>query len=164
MRIIRQLAAESLLLALLGGTLGIALALWLSNGLIGLMSAGGPRMALRVSPDLRVLAFTAAVSAITCMIFGLIPAWQGSRVQVNPALKESQLGERTLLRRGLVVVQVALSLLLVIGAGLFTRTLVNLYSLDSGFERRGVLMFGVDMKKAGYKGDQIKKVQARILE
>jgi predicted permease len=164
MRIVRQLAAESLLLALLGGTLGIALALWLSNALIGLMSAGGPRMALKISPDLRVLAFTAAISAITCMIFGLIPAWQGSRVQVNPTLKESRSGERALLRRGLVVAQVALSLLLVIGAGLFARTLVNLYALDSGFERRGVLMFRVDMKKAGYKGDQIRAVQARILE
>jgi len=155
---------ESLLLALLGGASGIALALWLSNSLIGMMSAGGPRIALEITPDLRVLGFTAAASAITCLLFGLIPAWQASKVQVNPALKEGRQAGRAGLRRVLVVAQVALSLLLVIGAGLFTRTLINLYTLDSGFERRGVLVFRVDMSKSGYKVDEMRMVQARIVE
>ena len=72
-RIIRQLMAESLLLALLGGASGVALALWLSNSLIGMMSAGGPRIEIAIRPDLHVLGFTAAVSAITCLLFGLLP-------------------------------------------------------------------------------------------
>ena len=163
-RIIRQLMAESLLLALLGGASGVALALWLSNSLIGMMSAGGPRIEIAIRPDLHVLGFTAAVSAITCLLFGLLPAWQASRVQVNPALKEGLQGGRASVRKGLMVAQVALSLLLVIGAGLFTRTLVNLYSLDSGFDRRGVRMFDVDLSRSGYKGAQAKAAQARIVE
>src|SRR3989442_11048471 len=156
--------AESLLLAMLGGLSGVALALWLSNSLIGMMSAGGPRIALEITPDWRVLGFTAAASAITCLLFGLLPAWQASKVQVNPALKEGRQGGGARLRRVLVVVQVALSLMLVIGAGLFTRTMVNLYALDSGFDCRGVLVFHVDMNKSGYKGDQVKLMQGRIVE
>lgn len=163
-RIIRQLMAESLMLAVIGGASGIALALWLSNGLIRMMSAGGLTMLFEIKPDLRVLGFTAAASVLTCLLFGLIPAWQAARVQVNSTLKEGRLGDRARWRRGLIVVQVALSLLLVIGAGLFARTLANLYSIEPGFDRRGVLMFEVDLRKAGYKGDQMKAVQAQIVE
>ncbi|MEX2263456.1 MAG: ABC transporter permease [Bryobacteraceae bacterium] len=163
-RIIRQLMAESLLLAAIGGASGIALALWLSNGLIRMMSAGGLSMLFEITPDLRVLGFTASASVLTCLLFGLIPAWQAARVQVNPTLKEGRLGDRARWRRGLVVIQVALSLLLVIGGGLFVRTLANLNSMEPGFDRRGVFMFDVDLRKAGYKGDRMKAMQERIVE
>ena len=118
-RIIRQLMAENLLLAAIGGATGIALALWLSNSLIGMMSASGLSMMFEIRPDLRVLGFTAAMSLLTCFLFGLIPSWQVSRLGSNPTLKEGRMGDRASLRRGLVVVQIALSALLVIGAELF---------------------------------------------
>src|SRR5262249_30223349 len=129
-RLIRQLLTESVLLAGLGGLLGIGFALWIKNGLLAVQDWGGRGMrALEPQLDLRVLGFTVALSLLTGIIFGLAPAWRSTKVDLTPTLKDSgrtsSAASRSLLTRGLVVLQVALSLLLLVGAGLFLRTLLN---------------------------------------
>jgi predicted permease len=161
-RLIRQLLTEGLLLSAVGGAFGVLLAYWLGNGLVTMMSNGGPRMALAVRPDTRVLAFASLVSLLACLLFSLAPAIQATRLSVQPALAEIRAG-RWRLGKGLIVAQVAISLLLLIGAGLFGRSLLNMYSLDAGFDRRGVLLFSVNTAKAGYKGRRVRDLQERIL-
>src|SRR4029077_6865660 len=128
-----QLLTESLILALAGGACGVILAYWASGLLLAFMSSGGDPIQLTVSPDLRVLGFTALVSVFTGILFGLAPARRGTRLDLTPALKEGgsritgggRRGGRMRLRLGkaLVVSQGAMSLLLLVGAGLFVRTL-----------------------------------------
>src|SRR5262249_42499736 len=134
-RLMRQLLTESVLLAGLGGALGLVFALWIKGGLLA-VSDWGPK-ALEPKLDWRVLSFTIALSLLTGIIFGLAPAWRATKVDLTPTLKDSGRGSsaasRSLLSRGLVVVQVALSLLLLVGAGLFVRTLANLQRVDVGF-------------------------------
>jgi predicted permease len=162
-RVIRQLFTEGLLLAFLGGTLGVLLACWVGNGLVTMMSNGGPRMALEIRPDLRVLTFASLVSFLACLLFSLAPAIQSTRVSFQPALAEIRAG-RWRLGKGLIVAQVAISLVLLIAAGLFGRTLINMYSLDAGFDRHGVLMFSISTARAGYRGQRLIDVQQRILQ
>src|SRR5438552_3290784 len=141
-RLVRQLLTESVLLAGLGGAVGLFLAFWGTNVLAAFMATGREPVALSVSPDPRVLGFTAAVSVLTGILFGLFPALRSTRVDLAPALKESALDlsaatpvKRGLwlgLARGLVVTQVAVSLLLLVGAGLFVRTLMNLQNVNTG--------------------------------
>jgi predicted permease len=118
--------------------------------------------------DWRVLAFTLALSLLTGIIFGLAPAWRTTRVDITPTLKESGRGSsavhRSLLSRGLVVVQVALSLLLLIGAGLFVRTLLNLQRVDPGFNTQNLLLFDVEPALVGYKDDKLRQIYAQIGE
>src|SRR5437660_3621802 len=131
-RLVRQLLTESVLLAGLGGAVGLFLAFWGTNVLVAFMATGRESVALSVSPDPRVLAFTAGVSVLPGILFGLLPALRSTRVDLAPALKENardfsaatrgKRGLRLGLARGLVVTQVALSLLLLVGAGLFVRT------------------------------------------
>ncbi len=161
-RILRQLLTEGLLLSVAGGACGLLLAAWLGNGLVTMMSNGGPRMALEVRPDARVLAFAAGISLLACLLFSLAPAIQATRSRLQPALAETRSG-RWRLGKALIVAQVAISLLLLIGAGLFGRSLLNMYSVDAGFERRGVLLFSVSTAKAGYQGSRLRDIQARIL-
>jgi predicted permease len=139
-RLIRQLLTESLLLALAGGTLGLLLARWTSALLVKLQPPTLFTVHLDLSLDTRVLAFTLIVSVVTGVLFGLAPALQTTRPQMVPALKDEtavfQKAGRSLgLRNSLVVGQVAVSLLLLIGAGLFVRSLVNAQEIDPGFER-----------------------------
>jgi putative ABC transport system permease protein len=162
-RVIRQLFTEGLLLSVLGGILGVLLAYWLGNGLVTMMSNGGRRMDLEVRPDLRVLAFASLVSLLACLLFSLAPAIQASRASFQPALAEIRAG-RWRLGKGLIVAQVAISLMLLIGAGLFGRTLINMYSLDAGFDRHGVLMFSLNTARAGYKGQRLRDLEGRILQ
>lgn len=162
-RIVRQLLTEGLLLSIAGGALGVMLAYWLANGLVTMMSNGGQRMALQVRPDLRVLVFAAAASVTACILFSLAPAIQATRPRFQTALAEIR-GGRWRLGQGLIVAQVAISLVLLIGAGLFGRTLVNMYQLDAGFDRQGVLMFSVNAKKAGYKGSRLRDLRERIID
>jgi predicted permease len=158
-RIIRQLLTESVTVASLGGALGLLLAYWATSVLITFMSSGRNPIALSVRPDLRVLAFTALVSVVTGVLFGLAPAYRAACVDLTSALRGasafSGLG-RGRLRLGfgkaLVVSQVAMSLLLLVGAGLFVRTLGNLEEVNLGFNRRNVLLFGLDATQGGYRG------------
>ena len=172
-RLIRQLLTESLLLGLAGGAAGWLLAWWSGATLASLMSMGWGlergQLKLDLHPDPRVLAFTGAVSVLVAVLFGLAPALRATRLDLTPALKEnartvstgrSRLG----LGKALVVVQVALSLLLLFGAGLFVRTLKNLEDLDPGFTRQNVLLFSVDATKSGYKAADVAPVYQRLLE
>jgi predicted permease len=160
-RLVQQLLTESALLAAMGGALGLLLAFWGTHLLVALMSSGREQVSLSVTPDPRVLGFTALVSLLTGILFGLSPALRSTRVDLTPALKESagkvpgaqerHRGLRLGLGKTLVVSQVALSLLLLVGAGLFVRTLTNLQNVNAGFNQRNLLLFGIDPTQDGYK-------------
>src|SRR5262245_35957948 len=140
LRLVRQLLTESLLLAVTGGALGLALARWGVEGLLVLAANFLPR-ANEVGLDWRVAAFTAALSLLTGVFFGLIPALQSSRVDLQSALKEGAgAGLQTnWLRGALVVVEVAATLVLLIGAGLLIKSFIRLYETDLGFKAENVL-------------------------
>ena len=156
-RLIRQMLTESLLLALLGGALGVMFASWASEALLAMVSAGPERLPLNVAPDARVLAFTLLLSLGTALLFGIAPALRATRVDLSPSLKEGRgmaaVASRSPLAKVLIVTQVALSLVLLIGAGLFLRSLANLASVDEGFNNENVLLFAIDPVDVGYKED-----------
>ena len=144
--LIRQLVTESLLLAATGGTLGLLLAQWGVRLLATYIRQSGETAQLQPTPDLRVLAFTFLISVGTGLLFGLFPAWRSSRLDVMTALKDQTgrvLGRRSgqLGNKGLIVAQVALSCCLLIGAGLFVRTVQKLRALDVGFDRENLMVF-----------------------
>jgi predicted permease len=165
-RLIRQLLTESVMLAGLGGALGIFFAHWLKNGLLA-VSDWGPGV-LEPKLDWRVLGFTLALSLLTGIIFGIVPALRATRVDLTPALKDSarssSAASRSLLSRSLVVIQVALSLLLLVGAGLFLRTLLNLQSVEPGFNTRNLLLFGVQPGLIGYKDERLAQLYQQMAE
>jgi predicted permease len=168
-RLVRQLLTESVLLACLGGALGIVFALWIKNSLLAVSDWGGRGLAaLEPQLDWRVLAFTLALALATGLVFGLAPAWRATRVDLTPALKDSgrssSAASRSLLSRGLVVLQVALSVLLLVGAGLFVRTLVNLHRVEVGFNTRNLLLFGVRPELIGYKDERRAQLYQRLAE
>ena len=172
-RLVRQLLTESLLLSLAGGALGLLVAFWASHLLVLMMSGGWHQFNVNVNPDARVLAFTLGVALLTAVLFGLAPALRGTRAGLTPALKGRvgcadfhRGGLRLGLGKLLVVAQVSVSLLLVIGAGLFVRTLVNLETLDVGFNRQNLLLFWIDPTTSGYGGPRLvafyREVQERL--
>src|SRR5215213_8858828 len=168
-RLMRQLLTESLLLSILGGLLGIIFAVWIKDGLIAVSLWGGQGMSsLDPRLDWRVLGFTLALSLLTGIVFGLAPAWRTTRVDLTPSLKDSGRSStsvhRSLLSRGLVVVQVALSLLLLVGAGLFVRTLLNLQRVDPGFNTQNLLLFEVQPALIGYKDEKLRQIYQQISE
>ncbi|MGH8248171.1 MAG: ABC transporter permease, partial [Gammaproteobacteria bacterium] len=150
-RLMRQLLVESVLLAILGGIFGVLLAYWCTQLLISFMSVGRTPIVMDLRPDLRILAFTSIISVLTGILFGFAPAWRASRVDLTPALK-GQSGRVSSGRPGLgpgkilVVSQVALSLVLFIGACLFVRSLQKLNGQDGGFRRESVLVVRVEPK------------------
>ncbi|MGA2419244.1 MAG: ABC transporter permease [Candidatus Acidiferrum sp.] len=148
-RLVRQLLAESLLLASLGTLAGAVLALVLSPALVAFLSTQRDRVFIELSPDWRVLGFAATLAVLTCLLFGLLPALQSSRAELGLVLKSggrvSTSGrERYLLRRVLVVSQIAFSLVLLVGAFLFLRTFHNLITLDTGFQQDHLLVAEFD--------------------
>jgi predicted permease len=145
-RLIRQLLVESIVLALAGGVCGVLLAGVATRLLVAYMSAGQTPIVLELNPDLRVLTFTAAVSVLTGILFGLTPALRATRIDLTPSLKTVGRSVRGGLRSGkiLCVAQVALSLVLLIGAGLFVRSLQKLNRQDSGVDRDRVLIVRVE--------------------
>jgi len=166
-RVMRQLLTESILLASTGGALAVIIAWWGSAALVRMISTGDTPMPLDVRPDWRIFAFTSAVSLLTGILFGLAPALRGTRVDPCPAMKEGARNttpSSRVLDRLLVVTQVALSVVLITGAGLFVRTLQNLWSVNLGYERDNVLMFSVDAKLAGYTPDRAAAVYREILQ
>ena len=138
-RLVRQFLSESLVLAAMGGALGLAVAAWFSARLLTMVANGGT-MALSVAPDGRVLAFAAAMSLVACLVSGLAPAVQAVRVDANPALKKARAHGSPRLGRLLVVAQLAISMVLIVGATLFVGTLLRLYAVDRGFNSNGVLI------------------------
>jgi predicted permease len=168
-RLIRQLLTESVLLAGIGGMLGIMFALWIKDGLLAVDDWGGRGMrALEPELDWRVLAFTLGLSLLTGLIFGIVPAYRATKVDLTPALKDTGRGSsaasRSLLSRALVVAQVALSLLLLVGAGLFLRTLLNLQRVEPGFNTRNLLLFGVQPGLIGYKDEKLAQLYQQMAE
>src|SRR5579871_4823710 len=154
-RIIMQLLIEMLVLALAGGVLGLLLAFWADKALMSLyLPADSTRLNISTTPDLKVLLFTFGISAVTALAFGLVPALQTTKPNVGTVLKDEASavvgsGNKGL-RKSLVVVQVALSLLLLIGAGLFLRSLENLSRLGPGFNASRLIGFEIDPTLNGY--------------
>jgi predicted permease len=166
-RIVQQLMIESVLLALIGGAAGLLFAGWGSRLLLGFFADANRILTVSTSPDGRVLAFTLVVSAVTGVLFGLAPAWQSAAPAISPTLQSeapSVGGGRSRLRRALVVSQVALSLVLLIGAGLFVRTLYNLVSTDAGFDTAHILSFTVDPSENGYDAIRSKQFMKSLIE
>src|SRR5579862_7222144 len=157
-RIISQLLVESLALAIAGGIAGLALAAWMDKALVNFLPTGSSPITISTIPDWRILAFNLAVSLLTGVIFGLVPALQSTRPQLAGTLKDqvgSIVGGASVgLRKALVAAQVMLSLLLLIGAGLFIRSLQNLKDLDPGFHTANLLGFAVDPPLNGYKQER----------
>jgi len=145
-RVMRQLLVESLLLSLLGAACGLVLAAFAGRFLLDMLSTGPMRVDFDLTPDARVLLFATAVTMTTALLFGLAPALQSTASQPSTALKEHTQTATGMSRwlPSLVTVQVALSLILLIGAGLFAGTLRNLRNLDPGFRSEGVLLAEVD--------------------
>lgn len=149
-RLVRQLLAESLMIAMLGAVLGAFLAQSLSQFLVSFLSTEGNPLFVDLSTDWRVLSFTTGLAALTCALFGLMPALQGARTAPGAALKSAGRGmtadrERFGIRRALVASQVALSLVLLVNALLFSRSLRNLTRVDPGFRQDGVLIADMDL-------------------
>jgi predicted permease len=169
-RLIRQMLTESVVLASIGGAVGVLFASWAARLLVRLASAGPTPISLDVRLDVRVLAFTAALAILTGLLFGLVPALRASRLDVNGCLKEGArgiTGSGTRLNVGklLVVAQIAISLLLLIGAGLFARTLRNLQAVELGFRPDHLLLVRIDPVSAGYTdGHARAAVYQRLLE
>jgi len=167
-RLMRQLLTESVLLAVAGGALGLLFALWGRDLLLKLRFSGQEMSSLQTGLNGRALAFTFAVSVLTGLLFGLIPAWRATRVDLTPALKDtgrSSAGHsRSLVGKSLVVAQVALSLLLLIGAGLFLRTLRNLQHVSPGFNAQNLLLFRVDPRLSGYQGERLAQLYQRMFD
>ncbi len=164
-RIIRQLFTESMLLAFIGGMLGVFLSYWGVRLLVSLVTQDAP---LDTRPNLIVLSFTVAVSLLAGVLFGLVPAIQSSKSDLVSSMKEKiKTGSGRLrfnLSSGLVVAQVALSLVLLTGAGLFARSLLNLQKEDVGFNRANVLLVGIDPRLAGYKPQELPSLYRRLVD
>ena len=161
-RIIRQLITESLVLAVAGGALGVALASIANRLLLRMVSGGLDPIPLDVSIDFRLLLFTVAVTLATALIFGTLPAFRATRLQLTDTLKAGRspqgISGRNPLAKTLVISQVGLSLVLMVGAGLFLRSLVNLNNVDLGFNKENVLRLEIDSSSAGYKGGEPREV------
>ena len=160
-RLIRQLLTESILLSLVGGVLGLFLAMWGVDALLRLNGDKIPR-AYEIGLDSRVVLFTAAVSILTGIIFGLIPAFQSSRVELNDVLKEGGRGGARVLRQGirnaLVVVEVSMAIILLVGAGLLIRSFIRLQHVSPGFDPRNLLVMQLSLPDFKYHEVQKKGV------
>jgi macrolide transport system ATP-binding/permease protein len=166
-RLIRQLLTESVVLALLSGLAGIGVAAICIRFLLLLLARGDDSFTVNVRLDWRVLLFTLLIAFVSGIFFGLAPALQATRVDITPALKETRASEshgkarRFGLRFGLsqvlVVTQIGISLLLVVAAGLFVRTITNLHSVNLGFNAENILIFTLDATQAGYKDAALKQ-------
>jgi predicted permease len=168
-RLVAQLLSESMLLALFGTALGALLAQGLSRALVAFLSTPGNPVFIGLSPDLRVLGFMAAVAILTCLLFGLAPALRATNIAPASAMRTGGRGitsgrERFSLRRGLVVAQIALSLVLLVGAFLFVRSLQKLLEIQPGFRSEGVVAVSLDLKPAHYSKDRLPEIYREALE
>jgi len=169
-RVIRQLLTESVLLAFIGGAVGVAFAIWGIRFLTLLLANGNPDFALHPDLNWHVLGAAMALSLATGLLFGLAPALQSTRVDVMPALKETRAGQsgsqrsmrRLSLSQALVVTQIGISLLMLVAAGLFVKTLSNLQSIQLGFNRENLLLFRMNARQAGHRDPEIIRFYADL--
>jgi len=167
-RVIQQLLVEGVLLGVSGGLLGMLLAPRVTDMLIKMIWSGGTGdLPFSSTPDLRILAFNCGLALLASLIFSLAPAMQFYRPDLAPSLKQQGMTARSSplrFRRASVAVQIGLSLMLLVGAGLFVRTLHNLKSLNAGFPTDHLLTFGVDPRMAGYEPARTFALYQRIFE
>ena len=154
-RLMRQMLTESVLVSLAGGAVAVLLAIWATNLLVALQPENLPRLQ-EIGVDARVLAFTFGVSLLTGIVFGLLPAWTASRNVVGEALKEggrsaTASGARQRMRSTFVVVELAVAVILLVGAGLLIKTFWNLRSVEPGFNPDHLLTMRVELPEARYK-------------
>jgi putative ABC transport system permease protein len=168
-RLVRQLLVESLVLSTAGGALGLFLAYALTGWLLALVPQQGQPLLISPSPDPRILIFTIVLTAFTALVFGLLPALRASRPDPWTTLKDTigsvaGAGGSLFLRKGLVVAQVALSFLLLFGAGLFVRSLQNLKTADTGLALENLLTFQLSPALSGYTDERGQIFYERLLE
>ena len=168
-QLVRQLLTESLVLSAAGGALGVFLSIALTRGLLALMPAGGSPLLVEPTPDLRILSFTLALTLATGIIFGLLPALRASKPDTWGTLKDTvgAVAGSTgslFLRKGLVSAQVALSFLLLFGAGLFVRSLQNLQGTDTGVALDNLVTFQLSPALSGYDGERTFNLYQQLLE
>jgi predicted permease len=168
-RIVRQLLVESLLLAIVGAACGSMLAGFLSSSLVAFLDPDQQAIFLDLRTDWRVLGFTLVAAVLTCVLFGVAPALRATNINASSVLRATSRGltasrERFALRRGLVMLQVALSFALLVGALLFARTLQNLLTVDPGFTPRGVVIAQLDLRPMRIPLAARHEARARILE
>jgi len=155
-RVVRQLLTESVMLASLGGALGVLFAIWGVRSLTFLFSKGQENFTLHAELNWNVLGVTAALSVVCGLLFGLAPAIQSTRPDVMPALKNRRGGgSRRRAQHVLVVAQIAMSFLILVAAGLFVRTLNNLHSVQLGYARENILLFSLNARQAGHRDPEI---------
>jgi predicted permease len=167
-RIVRQLLTESLLLATIGGVMGVLLAFWGKSVLVAFTDkdAGLLPNGVDFGVSWRVLAFTFVVSLLTGFMFGIIPAWRATNLDLATALKQSRRTTSSVSRvsKTLLVLQVALSSLLLVGAALFTNTLYNLERVNVGFNQQNLLLFTLQPDQAGYKDEKLVRFYQRLCD
>ena len=167
-RLVRQLLTESVMLAALGGAVGVVFAFWGKNALLALTDkdTGILPSGVDLALNWRALAFTVAVSLLTGVLFGLVPAWRASGLDLATSLKQSgrTIAAVSRLSKGLIVAQVAISLLLLVGAGLFIRTLYNLQQVNVGFNQENLLNFRLQPEQSGYKDERLFQFYDRLFE
>jgi predicted permease len=168
-RLVRQMLVESFVLSISGGIVGVALAVVLTRGLIALVPAGGQPLAIGARPDARILGFTIALMCVTGIVFGLVPAIRASRSDPWTTLKDTVgsiagTGGSLFLRKGLVTAQVALSFLLLFGAGLFVRSLQNLKTADTGVALDNLVTFQLAPQLNGYDGPRTTHLYQELLD
>jgi predicted permease len=170
-RIIRQMLSESLLIALFGAAGGLLLARWLSQSLVVFLGTANSSLFLDLSPDWRVFAFITVLAIAACLIFGLSPAVKATGTNPGRAMQAggrsgTEGREAFALRRGLVVLQVALSMVLIVGALLFARSLRNLAHVDLGFREEGIVSAAIDLRRAavaeGARQQAFERIAARV--
>jgi putative ABC transport system permease protein len=172
-RLLRQMLTESLLLAGLGGVTGFLLAVWGDNLLLSLPWNNGAPLPITLRPDATMLVFTASLALLTAALFGIAPAWNSAKLDLNSALKAS--GGRVAagsdnrhtrwgLRGPLVICEVAISLVLMVGAGIFIRSLLKLMGASPGFDRNNVLLVWVDPTLVGFRGNPLINVYERFAD
>ncbi|HYL72906.1 MAG TPA: ABC transporter permease [Bryobacteraceae bacterium] len=166
-QLVRQLLAESLLLALGGGLLGLLAADWTGEGLRRLMPEDPSVQGFSIHPDTRIFLFALALSVLTGLVFGIVPALQGTRNELATTLKDQATGVlggfgHLRLRKSLVVSQVALSLILLIGAGLFARSLYNLKNVNAGFPTDHLIAFTIQPSLNGYSQDRMRALYQNL--
>ena len=164
-RIVRQFLTESLVLAACAGAFGVAIAIWGSRTLLRIAIPAAERVPLNLGPDWRLILFMLGVTAATCLLFGLVPALRATSPRRFVGIRQVGGGrQRRLLDRTLVAAQVAISLILLVAAGLFLRTLGNLWAQDPGYDRHNVLMFSVDPRLAGRTREDIPRIYRLVFD
>jgi predicted permease len=168
-RLVRQLLVESLVLSFAGGVVGLALAFVLTGGLLRLVPTDGQPLLITPHPDMRILLFALVLTFLTGLVFGLLPALRASRPDPWTTLKDTVgsiagTGGSLFLRKGLVTAQVALSFLLLFGAGLFVKSLANLRTTDTGIEIDNLVTFQLSPALSGYTNERATQLYNRLLE